>query len=141
MTTQIVPPDAKRDAAAAVLAATAQTWPKVTLKQAYGAFPAGTVLRRAPSCSGNGTHYLVNAVVCECADYQRAGNVCKHVRAIRLAETLTDVSHDDLVDGHELDVEIAFADLTSCRRCGDRVRTPGWCQPCRHTLLGYDDLD
>ena len=53
------------------------------MKQAHGAFPAGTVFRSAPSSTG-GARYLVNDVVCECPDYQRGGNVCKHVRAMRL---------------------------------------------------------
>jgi len=80
----IAQPDTKRDAAAAQLVKTAHTWPVVTLKQAFGAFPAGTTFRAVPGSSGK--TYLANAVVCECPDYQRSHNVCKHVRALILAQ-------------------------------------------------------
>jgi hypothetical protein len=133
MTTQIVAPDAKRDAAAAVLAATAYAWPTVTLKQPFGAFPIGSRFYGVPS-SKDGVHYLANDQACQCPDYQKNGMVCKHVRAVRLA----DVTHDDLAD--ECAIEQHLVDLVSCRRCGDRVQRPGYCQPCRHRLLGYDDL-
>src|SRR4051812_17165624 len=101
MTDPIIAPEPKRDAAAAALAQDVERWPFYTLKVAVGAFPAGTQFRRAPSSRGDGTRYLVNAVACECPDYQRAGNVCKHVRAIRLAER------------HEYEVEQAFADVAA----------------------------
>ena len=82
----IVHPDPKRDAKAALLAETVAAWPRIVLKQDFGAIPAGTVVRRAPSSKGDGTHYKVCAVSCECPDYQQWGNVCKHVRAYRLFE-------------------------------------------------------
>src|SRR5262245_20488093 len=75
-----VPPDPGRYARALELVDQVGTWPKVTLKVPYASFEAGTIFRRAPG--SRGTRYLVNAVVCECPDYQQAGNVCKHVRAI-----------------------------------------------------------
>lgn len=80
----IVHPDPKRDARARDLVPQVARWPKHTLKVQWGAFDAGTVFRRVPSCTTDDTRYLANAVVCQCPDYQRAGNVCKHIRAIRL---------------------------------------------------------
>ncbi len=75
-----VPPDPARDARAAALVDQVPTWPRHTLKVAWGSFEAGTTFRRATG--SNGDRYLVNAVACECPDYQQAGNVCKHVRAV-----------------------------------------------------------
>jgi hypothetical protein len=80
-----VPPDPKRDARAHELAPLVGTWPKYTLRQAWGSFEAGTVFRRATASSG-ARHYLVNAVACECPDYQQGGYICKHVRAVVLWE-------------------------------------------------------
>lgn len=85
----MIHPDPKRDAKAALLAPTVATWPRYTLKQAVGAFPAGTVLRRAPSSTGNGTRYFVNGSVCTCPDYVHGTAICKHVRAFRLWEAST----------------------------------------------------
>ena len=79
-----VPPDAKRDARALELVDTIASWPRHTLKVTWGSFEAGTTFRRAHG--SNGARYLVNAVACECPDYQQAGNVCKHVRAVALFE-------------------------------------------------------
>jgi hypothetical protein len=79
-----VPPDPRRDARARVLAGHVGSWPRFTLKQPWGSFEAGTTFRRAPG--SNGARYLVNAVACECPDYQQAGNICKHVRAVILFE-------------------------------------------------------
>jgi hypothetical protein len=45
---------------------------------------AGTIFRRVTGSYCE--RYLVNAVACECPDYQEAGNICKHVRAIVLSE-------------------------------------------------------
>lgn len=81
-----VPPDPKRDAKAAELVPFVGTWPRYTLKVAWGAFEAGTVFRRAPSSKDDRTRYLVNAVACSCLDYQEAGYICKHVRAYALWE-------------------------------------------------------
>lgn len=78
----IVHPDPKRDARARALVAQVPTWPKHTLRVQWGAFDAGTVFRRA--YGSNGERYLVNAVACQCPDYQHGGNICKHVRAVRL---------------------------------------------------------
>ena len=61
-----VPPDPARDARAAALIDRVGTWPRYTLKVAWGAFEAGTVFRRATG--SNGARYLVNAVACECPD-------------------------------------------------------------------------
>lgn len=79
----LVQPDQKRDAAAAELVKTAHTWPVVTLKKAYGAFPKGTGFFGVPSSDGG--HYLANTVVCNCPDYRR-GHICKHLRACILLE-------------------------------------------------------
>ena len=85
------PPEPRRDAAARKLLPFVKTWAIVTLRQAYGVFPAGTVLRAAPSSNldENGQpkrHYLANNLVCQCPDYELRGHVCKHVRAILLYE-------------------------------------------------------
>ena len=63
-----VPPDAERDARARVLVDQVGAWPRHTLKVAWGSFEAGTVFRRA--YGSKGARYLVNAVACECPDYQ-----------------------------------------------------------------------
>jgi hypothetical protein len=75
-----VPPDPARDARASALVDQVATWPRHTLKVAWGSFSAGTTFRRATG--SRGARYLVNAVACECPDYQQAGNICKHVRAV-----------------------------------------------------------
>jgi len=77
VTSIAVPPDAKRDERARALAPFVGSWPKHTLKVAWGTFEVGTVFRRATG--SHGERYLVNAVACQCKDYQEAGNVCKHV--------------------------------------------------------------
>ena len=79
-----VPPDPARDARALALVDQVPTWPRHTLKVAWGAFEAGTTFRRA--YGSNGARYLVNAVACECPDYQQGGYICKHVRAVVLFE-------------------------------------------------------
>ena len=79
-----VPPDPARDARARALVDQVPTWPRHTLKVAWGSFEAGTVFRRATGSYG--ARYLVNAVACECPDYQQAGTICKHVRAVVLFE-------------------------------------------------------
>jgi hypothetical protein len=79
-----VPPDPKRDAKAALLAPLVAWWPRHTLKVAWGSFEAGTTFRRATGSKG--ARYLVNAVACECPDYQHNGAICKHVRAVVLFE-------------------------------------------------------
>src|SRR4051794_10219998 len=79
-----VPADPKRDARALALVGQVGTWPKVTLNQPFGSFETGTVFRRA--YGSNGARYLVNAVACECPDYQQSHNICKHVRAVVLWE-------------------------------------------------------
>jgi len=91
--------------------------------------PAGTQFRRAPSrCSDR--RCLVNAVACECPDYQKAGHVCKHVRAVRLYEQ------------HEYAIEQALADVAHCKRCGlHAAGRSGYCPGCCDRLLGYDADD
>lgn len=104
----IVHPDPARDARARALVPQVPTWPKYTLRQQWGAFDAGTVFRRARGSKGE--RYLVNAVACQCADYQQAGNVCKHIRAWRLeAEAAREaacrprVTIEELLDQHLVD--------------------------------------
>jgi hypothetical protein len=82
-----VPPDAQRDAKAALLAPLVGSWPRHTLKVAWGSFEAGTTFRRA--YGSKGARYLVNAVACSCPDYQQSQNVCKHIRAYVLWEAAT----------------------------------------------------
>src|SRR5215207_7090329 len=79
-----VPPDPARDARALSLVDRVPTWPRHTLKVAWGSFEAGTTFRRATG--SNGARYLVNAVACQCPDYAERGNICKHVRAFILWE-------------------------------------------------------
>ena len=85
-----IAPDPKRDAAARKLLPLVKTWSIVTLRQAYGSFPAGTVFRTAPASKPflrDGrlvTHYLVNTVACDCPDYEQWQHVCKHIRAYTL---------------------------------------------------------
>lgn len=74
----------KRDLLAQELAPSVQTWPLYTLKVDVGAFKAGTTFRQAPSSSGSGVRYLVNAYACQCPSYQKGGHICKHIRALRL---------------------------------------------------------
>src|SRR5215213_555545 len=81
-----VPPDSRRDTRTRDLLDQVGSWPLFVLKQPYGAFPAGTVFRRAPSSKGDGTYYLVNAVACRCPDYQQWGHICKHGWAVALFE-------------------------------------------------------
>src|SRR5215210_2939170 len=80
-----VPPDPKRDAAAALLAQTAP-WPRVTLTRQYGAFEPGTIFYRVPSRSQPARRHLANGVACQCCDYQKNGAICAHVRAVMLIE-------------------------------------------------------
>src|SRR5215208_2608810 len=79
-----VPPDPARDRRAAALVDRVPTWPKHTLKVAWGSFEAGTVFRRATG--SHGERYLVNAVACSCPDYQEGGHFCKHIRAVAAFE-------------------------------------------------------
>jgi len=116
-----VPPDPKRDAKAALLAPLVGTWPRHTLKVAWGSFEAGTVFRRATG--SNGARYLVNAVACECPDYQQAGNICKHVRAVVLFEQRQQPASR---------YRPSYADLfEGCRDCGDLADgLDGRCSKC-----------
>ena len=93
-----VPPDPKRDAKAALLAPLVRTWPRHTLKQPWGSFEAGTVFRRATGSKGE--CYLVNAVACGCPDYQQAGNICKHIRAVVLHEAASVAASDPRRKGY-----------------------------------------
>lgn len=75
-----IPRDAARDARAKALVPQVKLWHTVTLKQPYGSFPRGAVFFQTPK------GYRVNAVVCTCPDYANAGNICKHLRAVVLAD-------------------------------------------------------
>ncbi len=105
-----VPPDPARDARAAALVDRVPTWPRFTLKQPWGSFEAGTTFRRATGSKGE--RYLVNAVACECPDYQQAGNVCKHVRAVVLWEQRQRPAIREVRGRYK-------ALFPACRDCGD----------------------
>ncbi len=107
-----VPPDAKRDARSLDLVPFVGSWPLFTLKRPFGSFEAGTTFRRAPSSKNDGTRYLVNAVACECPDYQQLGAICKHVRAVVLFEARAQAVVPCRVSG------CAAAALGKSRRCG-----------------------
>jgi hypothetical protein len=86
----MIPADPSRDARAAQLAKHVGSWPKHTLRVAWASFEAGTVFRRATG--SHGERYLVNAVACQCVDYQERGNICKHIRAVVLWEKRQEAS-------------------------------------------------
>jgi len=103
MTIPTFRPDPKRDAAAAELAQTAGSWPRVTLRRDVGAFRAGELFYGVPS-SQPGRYYLTNARFCSCPDYQQRGSGCKHQRAtlvhsaaIEAAEAEADF--EDMIEG------------------------------------------
>ena len=123
VTSIAVPPDAKRDARARELVDQVPTWPKHTLKVAWGSFEAGTVFRRA--YGSNGACYLVNAVACECPDYQQAGNICKHVRAVVLFE------QQQAATVAAPAARPSYADLFPACPCGDVADSrDGFCDRC-----------
>jgi len=118
-----IPPDAGRDARALALVDSVASWPRYTLKVAVGAFPAGTVFRRA--VGSNGARYLVNAVACECPDYQRSERICKHIRAI--------VLHQEAAISAASTPRRSYETLfPKCTVCGDLAdgRSDGLCWPC-----------
>lgn len=78
-----IKPDARRDAAARLLAPTVKTWSLGFLKRPHGSFETGTRFLIAPG--SNGAQYMVTRVSCTCPDYTRNGKVCKHIRAALLA--------------------------------------------------------
>jgi hypothetical protein len=107
-----VPPDPARDRRALSLVDQVGTWPKYTLRKPWGSFEAGTTFRRATGSKGE--RYLVNAVACECPDYQQFGHICKHVRAVVLFEqgqTATVVAPSP--------ARKSYADLFPACPCGD----------------------
>jgi hypothetical protein len=117
------PPDPKRDAKAALLAPLVGSWPKHTLKQAWGSFEAGTTFRRAPG--SHGERYLVNAVACQCADYQQFSHICKHVRAVVLFEQQQAATVAAPAPRKR------YADLFPACPCGDVAEgTDGLCDRC-----------
>lgn len=75
-----IPPDALRDRKARELLAQIKTWHPTHLRQAWGSFPAGTPCLLTP----NG--WYVNAVACTCPDYEKNERICKHIRAVALAD-------------------------------------------------------
>ena len=75
-----IPPDPKRDTRARELVPQVKTWHTGTLKQPWGAFEIGTAYFITP----NG--HRCNAVRCSCPDYEEGGYICKHVRAIVMAD-------------------------------------------------------
>jgi SWIM zinc finger len=122
MTVSSIAHDPKRDAAAALLAETAQAWPVVTLRKPHGAFPVGTRFYAVPS-STPGAAYLANLKVCQCPDYQQRGAICKHVRAVALFEaqqegagSLPDPTTDEalgLVPEGDIELECMFAEIAA----------------------------
>lgn len=83
--------DARRDALARKLAADGISWPVVTLTRQWGAFQPGTVFYGVPSSTidrstGQVVRYMANEKACNCHDYQKSQNICKHVRAVRIYE-------------------------------------------------------
>jgi hypothetical protein len=119
-----VPPDPKRDAKAALLAPLVGSWPRHTLKVAWGSFEAGTSFRRAPGSRGE--RYLVNAVACQCPDYQQFGHICKHVRAVVLWE------QRQAQPAAAPAVRKGYAAIfPPCKRCGDLADgRDGYCDRC-----------
>jgi hypothetical protein len=120
-----VPPDPARDRRALSLVDQVGSWPKHTLRKPWGAFAAGTVFRRATG--SNGARYLVNAVACECPDYQQAGNICKHVRALVLFE------QRQAAAATVLELRARYEDLfPACKSgCGDLAEArDGYCDRC-----------
>ena len=116
-----IPPDARRDTRARELAPLVASWPRHTLKVAVGAFPAGTMFRRASG--SNGARYLVNAVACQCPDYQQSNRICKHIRAVCLFEADEQSASDALTKYNEL--------FPACRDCGDLADgRDGYCSKC-----------
>jgi hypothetical protein len=117
-----VPPDARRDARAAALADQVGSWPKHTLKVAWGSFEAGTTFRRATG--SHGERYLVNAVACQCPDYQQFGHICKHIRAVVLFEQQPAATVAAPRKGYA-------AIFPQCKSCGDLADTrDGYCDRC-----------
>src|SRR5689334_6664988 len=116
-----VPPDPKRDARARELVASVPTWPFYTLNRPFGAFEAGTTFRRA--YGSNGARYLVNAVACECPDYQQNHAICKHVRAVVLWEARSQQPAPA--------TRPTYADLFPACPCGDVAEgKDGLCDRC-----------
>src|SRR4051812_7135923 len=120
-----VPPDPKRDARALVLSGHVGSWPKHTLKVAYGAFEAGTTFRRATG--SHGEKYLVNAVCCTCPDAQQNGAICKHTRAYLIWEAGQQAPAPTAPKARP-----SYADLfPPCRGCGDLADgRDGYCDRC-----------
>ena len=117
----MIPADAARDARARALVPQVKLWHVVTLTRPHGSFPAGAVFRQTP----NG--YRVNAVVCECDDYKR-GHICKHIRAIVLAEQPAPSRYEAL--------------FARCRACGDlhEGRPDRLCERCDSELAYQERL-
>lgn len=108
-------PDPKRDRKAAELAQSGGSWIRYTLAQPCGAFPIGTPFYGVPSASQPGAVYMANGDACKCPDYQTAGNVCYHVRAVRLYEDTLAVANglapDADVDAYQSDRSLDRASM------------------------------
>ena len=126
-----VPPDPARDRRAAALVDSVGTWPRHTLKVAWGSFAAGTVFRRATG--SDGARYLVNAVACECPDYQQAGHICKHIRALIAFEARQrreDAALDAIL-GPAPSARSRYEALFPACPCGDLADSrDGYCDRC-----------
>lgn len=123
----VITPDAARDAKARILAPQVGSWPKHTLKQPHGSFEAGTVFRRATG--SNGERYLVNSVACQCPDYVKAENVCKHIRAVALWEQEQEIDAAIAEAFVRLvDMRIAFPPCAA--GCGAITEGSAFCDDC-----------
>jgi hypothetical protein len=131
----------RRDACARQLARDAATWPVVTLTKAHGAFPAGTVFYGVPSSgprdpiTGEIKRYMANDRACNCQDYLKAGNVCKHVRAARIWEQRQAETLGLATDG---EVDAAIVDMLATRPNGGRSVVAN--QASRPAQRRYEDL-
>jgi len=124
-----VPSDPKRDARALDLVPLVASWPRHTLKVDWGSFEAGTTFRRATG--SRGARYLVNAVACECPDYQQSENICKHVRAVVLFEQRQDADRTARQTRTE-HVVTATSHKYCARKCGAIILAGrlNLCGPC-----------
>jgi hypothetical protein len=126
------PADPKRDAAAKLLAESGHSWARVTLREARGAFKAGSKFFGIPSSRDDGTAYYTNLKVCTCPDYQQRGAICKHMRAVALySDTLRALRPQRSGSAQEADPtpapRLRYEDLFSvcAAGCGELVEKAG----------------